>query len=229
MLEVEDLHVKVGGRKVLHGVSMCVAPGEIVALLGPNGSGKSTLLHAIMGDPRYKVISGSISLDGRDITGLPPDERAKLGLFLAFQSPPEIPGVTLASLLLRASGRERDAAAFSDLASLASRVHLDPSHLSRTVNVGFSGGERKRSELLQGLFLNRKYLLLDEIDSGVDAEGLKTVAKILDDLRNSGRGLVLISHNPNILDYLGVNRVLIMRDGRIVRSGGPDILHREGF
>lgn len=232
MLEVEDLHVRVGEKDVLKGVSLRVAPGELVVLLGPNGSGKSTLLRTVMGDPRCRVVSGRVLLGGEDITGLPPDERARKGLFLAFQSPPEIDGVTLASLLLRASGRERDVRAFSELTSLASRVGLNPSYLSRPLNVGFSGGERKRSELLQALFLDRKYLLLDEVDSGVDVDGLRTIADILNDLRSSGKGILLVSHNPHILDYLSVDRVLVMRDGRIVRSGGPEILGsvlREGL
>lgn len=232
MLRVENLHVQVDGKDVLHGVSAYLRPGELVVLVGPNGSGKSSLVRTIMGDPRYEVVSGKILLDGEDITRLSPDERARKGIFLAFQSPPGIDGVTLASLLLRASGKERDVRAFSELTSLASRVGLDPSYLSRPVNVGFSGGERKRSELLQALFLDRNYLLLDEIDSGVDIDGLRLMAGIINDLRNSGKGILLISHNPHILDYLTIDRVLVMRDGRIWRSGGPEILETvlaEGF
>ncbi|HIQ09922.1 MAG TPA: Fe-S cluster assembly ATPase SufC [Euryarchaeota archaeon] len=232
MLDVRELHVDVGGKRVLQGVSLQVSPGELVALVGPNGSGKSTLLRTIMGDPRCAVVSGRIYLDGEDITGLPPSERAKRGLFLAFQSPPEIEGVTLATLLLKASGRERDATAFPDLEKVASRVGLDPSYLSRSVNVGFSGGERKRSELLQALFLDRKYLLLDEVDSGVDVGGLKKFADILGDLRGTGKGIVLVTHNPDILSSVTVDRVAVMRGGKIVREGGPEVLEavmREGF
>ena len=232
MLEVRDLHARVEDKEILRGVSLAVEPGELVVLLGPNGSGKSSLVRTVAGDPRYEVVSGNIFLDGDDITRLSPNDRARKGLFLAFQSPPEIEGVTLATLLLRASGRERDPKAFAELAQLAPRVGLDPSYLSRPLNVGFSGGERKRSELLQALFLDKKYVLLDEIDSGVDVDGLKLFAGIINDLRASGKGILLISHNPHILDYVHVDRVYVMRDGRILRSGGPEILKSvlsEGF
>ena len=232
MLEVRDLHARVEDKEILRGVSLAVEPGELVVLLGPNGSGKSSLVRTVAGDPRYEVVSGNIFLDGDDITRLSPNDRARKGLFLAFQSPPEIEGVTLATLLLRASGRERDPKAFAELAQLAPRVGLDPSYLSRPLNVGFSGGERKRSELLQALFLDKKYVLLDEIDSGVDVDGLKLFAGIINDLRASGKGILLISHNPHILDYVHVDRVYVMRDGRILRSGGPEVLKSvlsEGF
>ncbi len=232
MLEVNDLHVRVEGTEILKGVTLSVEPGQLVVLLGPNGSGKSSLVRAVAGDPRYEVAAGKIFLDGDEITKLPPDERARRGLFLAFQSPPEIDGVTIATLLLRASGRERDPRAFSELVQLASRVGLDPSYLSRPVNLGFSGGERKRSELLQALFLDRRYILLDEIDSGVDVNGLRLFANIINELRDSGKGILLISHNPHILDYLHVDHVHVMRGGRILRSGGPEILKEivaEGF
>ena len=232
VLEVNDLHARVEEKEILRGVSLSVKPGELVVLLGPNGSGKSSLVRTVAGDPRYEVTGGKIVLDGEDVTSLSPDERAKRGLFLAFQSPPEIEGVTLATLLLRASGRERDPRAFAELAQLATRVGLDPSYLSRSLNVGFSGGERKRSELLQALFLDKKYVLLDEIDSGVDVDGLKLFAGIINDLRKGGKGILLISHNPHILDYVHVDRAYVMRDGRIIRSGGPEVLKEvlsEGF
>lgn len=224
MLDVQDLHVEVDGRRVLNGVSLGVSPGELVVILGPNGSGKSTLLHTVMGDPRFTVVSGKILLDGEDICSLSPDERAKRGLFLAFQSPPDIQGITLASLLLRASDRERDPGAFSDLVDLTSYVGLDQSHLSRSLNMGFSGGERKRSELLQASFLDRKYLLLDEVDSGVDAEGLRRFASILEDFRASGKGIILVSHNPTILDFLTVDRVVVLKAGKILHAGGPELI-----
>jgi len=232
VLEVKDLHARVGEKNILHGVSLRVRPGELAVLLGPNGSGKSSLVRTIAGDPRYEIVSGQILLDGADITGLSPDERARQGLFLAFQSPPEIDGVTLATLLLKAAGRERDVRAFSELAKLAQRVGLDPSYLSRPLNVGFSGGERKRSELLQAIFLDRKYLLLDEIDSGVDIAGVRLIAQIVEDLRGAGKGILLISHNPNILNYLTVDRVYLLKDGAVVRSGDGSILQdviSEGF
>ena len=213
------------GRRILKGISLEVAPGTIVAVLGPNGSGKTTLLRAIMGDPGFEV-HGKILLDGENITELPPHERARRGIFLAFQSPPEIDGVTLATLVTRAAGRERDPKAFSELAQLANRLGLPPSYLSRPVNVGFSGGERKRSELLQALFLKPKYVLLDEIDSGVDLAGLRTIASAIDELRKSGAGIVLVSHNPKLFDYLRPDRVVLLRDGEIVDSDSGEHLER---
>ncbi len=232
MLEVRNLSAEVDGKRVLEGVSLSVGPGDLVVLVGPNGSGKSSLLRTIMGDPRYEVTDGDILLDGESVLGFSPYERAKKGLFLAFQSPPEFDGVTLATVLLRASGRERDPRAFSELARIATRVGLDPSYLSRPLNKGFSGGERKRSELLQAMFLGRKCLLLDEIDSGVDVDGLKAIAEIIGDLVSSGKGVLLVSHSPALLKLLRPNRVYVLRDGRIVRSGGSDVLKdvlRAGF
>jgi len=232
VLEVQNVSARVDEKVVVDDVSLKVRPGKLVVLLGPNGSGKSSLLRVIMGDPRYEVVSGKILLEGEHITGLSPDERAKRGIFLAFQNPPEFDGVTLATLLLRASGRERDPRAFSELAQIASRVGLNPSYLSRSANKGFSGGEKKRSELLQALFLDRKYLLLDEIDSGVDVDGLRTIAGIIGELVQSGKGVLLVSHSPALLDLIRPDRVYLIRDGRIIRSGGADVLKdvlRAGF
>jgi len=232
VLAVNNLHARVDDKEILRGVSLQLEPGKLVVLVGPNGSGKSSLVRTIAGDPRYEVTSGQILLDGEVATTLSPEERAERGIFLAFQSPPELEGVTLTTLLLRAAGRDRDPRAFSELLQLARRVGLDPSYLSRPVNLGFSGGERKRSELLQAIFLDRKYILLDEIDSGVDINGLRLFADIINNLRASGKGILLISHNPHILDYLTVDVVHEMRDGRILRSGGVEILKdivSEGF
>ncbi len=225
MLRVVDLHASKDGREILHGVSLDVRPGSVVTVLGPNGSGKTTLLRAIMGDPSLSV-SGKIEVDGEDISGLPPHGRARRGLFLAFQSPPEVDGVTLATLLTRATGRERDPRAFAELAQLAAKLGLPPAYLSRPVNVGFSGGERKRSELLQALFLRPKYVLLDEIDSGVDLAGLRVIASTINELRDSGAGIVLVSHNPRLFDYVRPDTVVLLRDGRIVDSGTADELNR---
>lgn len=221
---MENLSVRVDEKDVIHDIDLLLSPGELVVLVGPNGSGKSSLLRTIAGDPRYKVVSGRILLDGEDITRLPPDERARKGLFLAFQTPPEFDGVTLATVLLRAAGRERDPKAFSELVQAASRVGLDPSYISRPLNKGFSGGEKKRSELLQALFLNKKYVLLDEIDSGVDVDGLKQIAAIINDLVSAEKGVLLVSHNPALLQMISPNRVYVLRDGRIERSGGPEVL-----
>ena len=224
MLEVRDLHAEVDGKPVLRGVSLKVAPGELALVVGPNGSGKSSLLRTVAGDPRYRVTSGDVLLNDESILGLSPDERAKKGLFLAFQAPPEFEGVTLATVLLRAAGRERDPRAFSELAALAAKVGLDPSYLSRPLNKGFSGGERKRSELLQALFLGRDYLLLDEIDSGVDLEGLRRIAGIIDELVSAGKAVLLVSHNPALLDLIRPDSVYVLKDGALTRSGGPEIL-----
>ncbi len=232
MLEVANLSAEVDGKRVLDGVSLSVQPGKLAVLVGPNGSGKSSLLRTVMGDPRYSVVGGDVLVDGSSILSLSPDERAKRGLFLAFQSPPEFDGVTLATVLLRASGRERDPRAFAELASLASRVGLDPSYLSRPLNKGFSGGERKRSELLQAMFLGRRCLMLDEIDSGVDVDGLRSIARIIADLLSSGKGILLVSHSPSLLRLIRPDVVYVMRSGRIVRSGGMEVVEdilRDGF
>ncbi len=222
MLVVEDLRAEVDGREVLRGVSLSLEPGKVVALVGPNGSGKSSLARVIMGDPRFRIISGRVILEGEDITDLPPEERARRGLFLAFQSPPDL-DVPLSRLLLAASGRE-DPRAFSEMVDAARRVGLDPAYLSRPANKGFSGGERKRSEVLQAIFLGRRYIIFDEVDSGLDVEGQRRMAEIIRDLASAGRAILLISHNPAFVRLVSPVRVHVMENGRIVKSGGTEVL-----
>jgi len=191
-------------------------------------------LHARVEDK--EILKGvTLSVEpGQLVVLLGPNGSGKSSLVRTVAGDPhyEVTAVTIATLLLRASGRERDPKAFAELVQLTRRVGLDPSYLSRPVNLGFSGGERKRSELLQVMFLGRKYVLLDEIDSGVDVNGLRLFASIINELRDSGKGILLISHNPHILDYLHVDRVYVMQNGRILRSGGSEILEdivSEGF
>ncbi len=224
MLRVEDLHVRVEGKEIVKGVDLEVEKGEIVVLMGPNGSGKSSLLRAIMGDERLEV-EGRIELDGEDITELPTEERARKGLFLVFQSPPELEGVSMIELLSKYGRDDRR------LEHIAMDLGLKGDYIRRSVNKGFSGGERKRSELLQALFVRPKYALLDEPDSGVDVEGMRVMARFINELKYTS-GVLLVSHNPLSLEHVDVDRVYVMVDGEIVNEGDRSLVDRivkEGF
>jgi Fe-S cluster assembly ATP-binding protein len=241
MLEVRDLHVRVGGQTVLTGVSLAVRAGEVHAIMGPNGSGKSTLAYVLAGRPGYEIISGSASFEGRDLLALAPEERARAGLFLGFQYPVEIPGVNNAYLLktaLNAARRERgltELDAFEFLALVRSKtrlMHIDESFLGRGVNEGFSGGEKKRNEILQMLVLEPKLALLDETDSGLDIDALKVVANGVNSLRSAERCIVLVTHYQRLLDHVVPDFVHVLARGRIVRSGDRTLaleLERRGY
>ncbi len=241
LLEIRDLHVKVGGQEVLRGISLAVRAGEVHAIMGPNGSGKSTLAHVLAGRPGYEIISGSARFEGQDLLALAPEQRARAGLFLGFQYPVEIPGVNNAYLLkaaVNAARRERGVGeldAFEFLAVVRAKIKLmqiDESFLSRGVNEGFSGGEKKRNEILQMLVLEPKLALLDETDSGLDIDALKVVAHGINTLRAPERAIVLVTHYQRMLDYVVPDFVHVLARGRIARSGDRTLaleLEKRGY
>jgi Fe-S cluster assembly ATP-binding protein len=240
-LRITDLRCKVAGKEILKGIDLTVDRGKIHALMGPNGSGKSTLAFSITGHPQYEVTGGSVELDGEDMLALPPDKRARAGLFLSFQYPAAIPGVKVANFLhaARQAGRPGDLPPAKFRALLLEKMEqlgIDPSFMGRYLNDGFSGGEKKRIEMLQLAVLAPKYAILDETDSGLDIDALKDVGTSIAALRASeeGRntGFLIITHYPRILSYVVPDVVHVMIDGRIVKTGGHDLAHRierEGY
>ncbi|MFM8516922.1 MAG: Fe-S cluster assembly ATPase SufC [Nevskiaceae bacterium] len=232
MLEIKDLHTRVGGREVLGGLNLSVNPGEVHALMGPNGSGKSTLAYTLAGRPGYEVTGGSVSYQGADLLALAPEERAQAGVFLGFQYPVEIPGVNNVYLLkaaLNAARKHRglpEVDAFEFLSLVREKMKLmqmDEAFLSRGVNEGFSGGEKKRNEILQMLVLEPSLALLDETDSGLDIDALKVVAHGVNTLRSPERSIVLVTHYQRLLDYIKPDYVHVLARGRIIKSGGPEL------
>jgi Fe-S cluster assembly ATP-binding protein len=238
-LEIHDLHATTGEQEIIRGVSLTVPKGEIHAIMGPNGSGKSTLAKVLAGHPDYKVTRGSVLMDGEDILALPPDERARRGLFLAFQYPNEIPGVTIANFLRAAvqarlpEGEELEATDYyAKLYEKMDLLEMDRTFTSRAVNEGFSGGEKKRNEILQLAMLEPKYAVLDETDSGLDIDALKVVANGVNSLRGPNIGVLLITHYQRLLDYIVPDHVHVMVQGRIVRSGDKNLaleLEEKGY
>jgi Fe-S cluster assembly ATP-binding protein len=232
MLEIKDLHAAIGDREILKGISLSVATGEVHAIMGPNGSGKSTLAQVLAGHPGYEVTRGSATYDGEDLLALPPEERAQKGLFLAFQYPVEIPGVTNAYFLRAAFNEIRksrgqdeiDPMDFRDLVEERLRlVDMDPDMLSRAVNAGFSGGEKKRNEILQMAVLGPRLAILDETDSGLDIDALRVVAHGVNSLRRPDNATIVVTHYQRLLNYIVPDQVHVLAAGRIVRSGGKDL------
>ena len=228
LLVVEALHVAVEGKEILKGVTLTVSAGEVHALMGPNGSGKSTLSFCLMGHPKYAVTGGRIRYRGEELDGLSPDARAKRGIFLAFQYPTAIPGVTIANFLRAAlRGVRGDDVPVKEFRQTV-KTHLKAlgipaAFVNRYVNDGFSGGEKKRLEILQMAVLNPALAVLDETDSGLDIDALKAVAAGINALRTPERGILLITHYQRLLNYIRPDRVHVLVDGRMARSGGPEL------
>jgi len=230
-LEVHGLHATVEGKEILRGIDLTVRQGEIHALMGPNGSGKSTLSNVIMGRPGYVVTDGTVLLNGEDITALTADERAKRGLFLAMQYPTEIPGVSVVNFLRTAynsiKGGQVSALEFrKHMKTQMERLGVEDSMVQRYVNQGFSGGEKKRNEVLQLAVLEPSIALLDETDSGLDIDSLKLVAESVNDLAGPDLGVLIITHYQRMLNYITPAFVHVMMQGKIVRSGGPELAHQ---
>ena len=221
------VHVRIGEKEVVKGVDLAVLPGEVHAIMGPNGSGKSTLANSLMGHPAY-ALTGTVELGGEDVTALPPDEKARRGMFLAFQYPVAVPGVTVASFLRAAVSAVRGADVpvrefRKELLARMEDLEMDPGFAGRYLNDGFSGGEKKRVEILQLLMLKPKFALLDETDSGLDIDALKVVAKGINAAASNDTGMVLVTHYQRLLNYVRPHVVHVFMDGRIVRSGGPEL------
>jgi Fe-S cluster assembly ATP-binding protein len=228
MLKIEDLHVEIDGQEIVKGLDLEVGKGEIHAIMGPNGSGKSTLANVLMGHPRYEVTGGSITFEGEDVFELEPDERAKLGMFLAFQYPSEVPGVSVANFLRTAvnSVREEELSAMEMYRLIQDKMkimQMDPKFAERYLNEGFSGGEKKRNEILQMLMLEPRLAIMDETDSGLDIDALQVVAKGVNELRGPDFSAVIITHYQRILRYIEPDHVHVMLDGRLVTSGGKEL------
>ncbi len=241
LLKITDLHVSVGGREVLKGINLEVGAGEVHAIMGPNGSGKSTLAQVLAGREDYAVTRGSVSFEGRDLLAMAAEERARAGFFLGFQYPVEIPGVNNVYLLKAALNAKRKAAglaevdAYEFLALIREKMkfmQMSEAFLSRGVNEGFSGGEKKRNEILQMLVLEPKLSVLDETDSGLDIDALKVVSKGVNSLRDPTRAIVLVTHYQRLLDYVAPDQVHVLAGGRILKSGDKSLaleLERRGY
>jgi Fe-S cluster assembly ATP-binding protein len=241
MLKIDNLHVRAGDKPVLKGLSLEVAAGEVHAIMGPNGSGKSTLVQVLAGREGYEVTSGSVTYQGRDLLALPPEERAREGVFLAFQYPVEIPGVNNVYLLkagLNALRKHRglpELDAFEFLALVREKLklmHMDESLLNRGVNEGFSGGEKKRNEIMQMAVLEPTLALLDETDSGLDIDALRVVAGGVNSLRRADRAIVMVTHYQRLLEYIEPDRVHVLSGGRILKSGDKSLaleLEKRGY
>ena len=241
MIQINDLHASVSGKEILRGITLDIDAGEVHAIMGPNGSGKSTLAQVLAGHPGYAVTGGTVEYEGKDLLDMEPEERAQGGVFLAFQYPVEIPGVSNAYFLrsayneIRKARGEAEADPLEFLDIVADRlklVDLDESMLNRSVNAGFSGGEKKRNEILQLAVLEPRLALLDEIDSGLDIDALRQVAAGINGLRSAERSFVVVTHYRRLLDYVAADRVHVMIDGRIEASGDMalvDQLEERGY
>lgn len=241
MLKIENLHASIGDKEILKGINLTVGKGEVHAIMGPNGSGKSTLSSVLVGHPTYEVTEGSVTFEGEDILELEPEERAHCGLFLSFQYPVEIPGVSMVNFMRAALNERRKAAGLDPLPAAEflklmkqkrELVELDNKLASRSVNEGFSGGEKKRNEIFQMAMLEPKLAILDETDSGLDIDALRIVAKGVNELRSPENSTIVITHYQRLLDYIRPDFVHVLYKGRIVRSGGPELaleLEKRGY
>jgi Fe-S cluster assembly ATP-binding protein len=241
VLEIKDLHAGVSGKEILRGVTLAIGAGEVHAIMGPNGSGKSTLAQVLAGHPGFEITAGSVTYDGQDLLEMEPEERAHAGVFLAFQYPVEIPGVSNAYFLRSAYNEvrkargepEADPLEFLDVMSEKLKtVDLDESMLNRSVNAGFSGGEKKRNEILQLAVLDPRLAILDETDSGLDIDALRTVADGVNQLRRSDNAFLVVTHYQRLLNYIVPDFVHVLVDGRIVKSGGKELalmLEEKGY
>ncbi len=237
LLDIKGLHAGVEGKEILKGLSLTVGKGEVHVILGPNGSGKSTLMNVIMGHPKYEVTAGSIAFEGEDITQLKTFERARKGLFLSFQTPEEIPGISVENMIRTAkqavSGERVKLLPFRrKLKEMMEELKIKPEYADRYLNVGFSGGEKKRNEILQLLMLEPKLALLDETDSGLDVDAVQIVSEGVAKFHNEGNSCLIITHNTRILEKLMVDRVHVLMNGTIVEEGGAELIddiNRRGF
>ena len=238
-LEIKDLHVSIEDKEILKGVNLTINTGEVHAIMGPNGTGKSTLSSAIMGHPSYEVTQGEVLLDGVNILELEVDERAKAGLFLAMQYPSEITGVTNADFIRSAINAKREEGQEINLMQFIKKLDkqmdfldIDKDMAQRYLNEGFSGGEKKRNEILQLMMLEPKFAILDEIDSGLDIDALKVVSKGINEMRGEDFGALMITHYQRLLNYITPDKVHVMYGGKVVKSGGPELakrLEEEGY
>ena len=229
MLEINNLHVRAGDKEILRGLSLRVGKGEIHVILGPNGSGKSTLMNVILGHPKYELTGGEIFFEGDDLTALKTFERARRGIFLSFQTPEEIPGITVENMLRTAkqalTGEKLKILKFhKELLATMSELQIPPEYANRYMNVGFSGGEKKRNEILQLLTLKPKLALLDETDSGLDVDAVEIVSSGVAKFHNAENSCVIITHNAQILKHLPVTHAHVLLNGRIVTSGGAELV-----
>ncbi len=241
LLEIKDLHASVEGREILRGIDLHIGPGEVHAIMGPNGAGKSTLSAVLAGKPDYKVTAGSVTWRGRDLLSMLPEERAWAGIFLSFQYPVEIPGVSITNFIKTAVNAGRRAAGLEDMPAgeflrlmkeKMKMLGMKGEFARREVNVGFSGGEKKRCEIFQMAMLDPVLAILDETDSGLDVDALKIVADGVNALRTPDKSIVIITHYHKLLEYIVPDRVHVLKDGRIVRSGGKDLadlIEEKGF
>jgi Fe-S cluster assembly ATP-binding protein len=237
MLEIRHLQVRAGGKDILRGINLTVKTGEVHAIMGPNGSGKSTLARVIAGHPDYEIVNGSITYDGKDLMEMAPEDRAREGVFMAFQYPVEIPGVNNAYFLKAALNAQRKQRGLEEMDAMefmafvrekAKILELDPALLTRPVNEGFSGGEKKRNEIFQMAVLEPKLAVLDETDSGLDIDALKIVAHGVNAMRKPDRSIIVVTHYQRLLNYIVPDFVHVLQDGRIVRSGSKELaLHLE--
>ena len=232
MLDIKNLHVSVGGKEILKGLTLSIQPGQVHAIMGPNGSGKSTLSYVLAGRAGYDITDGSITYNGEDLTALKPEERAAKGVFLAMQYPVEIPGVTTMTFLKTALNSQRRARGETDLDAIgvlklvrakAKLLNVSEDMLKRPLNVGFSGGEKKRLEILQMSVFEPKLAVLDETDSGLDIDALRVVAEGVNALRDPSRAMLVITHYQRLLDYIVPDRIHVLANGRIVAEGGKEL------